>query len=146
MLRQTRVPLTLPKVCEFRTLLPTFCAMYYAVLSTMYTVTLCCILFTAAVLNTLGLYPDPAWLQKCGVVQHACHDWQVLVVSCNLRDKANMAWWAAHRHGDGSERPWLPSALRVSCDSQEWQVGVALIATAHAESKVSFCFSPNSSP
>ena len=33
-----------------------------------------------------------------------------------------MAWWAAHQDGDAGERPWLPSALRVSCDSHEWQV------------------------
>ena len=84
-LRQTRVPLTLPKVCKTKSWL----------------------------CDCIMLYEHAA--------RHGCRDAQVLVVSCNLRDKADMAWWTAHRDEAG-ERPWLPSAVRISCNAEQWQV------------------------
>ena len=113
----------------------------------------CTLLGPAAMVAT---YQVPAMSHTCEGIQHARHDWQVLVVSCNLRDKADLNWWAAQQDGDGGERPWLPSALRVSCDSQEWQVSrnltchIALGFDAHCASLINhdlnLCYHANIQP
>ena len=127
MLRQTRVPLTLPKVCENCKLCPSFCALCHAVQSSLYALLYPIPHSNAKTLSHCVQLPHPC---RHTHGQHACHGIQVLVVSCNLKDKADMAWWAAHRDGDGAERPWLPGAVRVSCDSQEWQVSLTVTHTS----------------
>ena len=46
---------------------------------------------------------------------------QVMIVSCGLKDRGDLAWWAPHG-GPAGRRPWLPLFLRLSSQPQEYRL------------------------
>lgn len=52
-----------------------------------------------------------------------------MVVSCGLKDRGDLAWWAPH-DGAVGQHPWLPSFLRLSTQPQEYRLRAVEAETA----------------
>jgi len=47
---------------------------------------------------------------------------KIIVVSCGMQDRKDLAWWMPVKEAGGEEKPWLPWAVEVETQPQDWEV------------------------